>query len=95
MNLTEKFLQAMDIVMDQKLAESDRDITVTAKVVAKEPTGRYSVEYNSTIYSGVIASATYSIDDVVLMLVPQGNFDNSKSIIAKVGQEAAMVAVED
>lgn len=99
-NLTNKLLTAMDIIVDQKLANSNRDITVEAEVQLKESTGKYTVKYNATVYDGVSANGSYLSGDMVLMLVPQGDFSKEKTILSKIGQSEsdearAFMTIED
>lgn len=104
-NLVNKFLEAMDIVVDQKLANSNKDTTIVVEIVSKDPDGTYTVSKinskNSSLadqYTGVFANALYEQGNKVLMLISQDG--QEKTILSKVGQNEsdkarAFMAIED
>lgn len=83
-NISEQLLQAMDIVMEQKLTQLQFDKTIQAKVysVVDIDTGEYKVRYNGNIFSAFSndTSKTYKVNDAVYVSVPEGNFSNKKLI---------------
>ena len=83
-NISEQLLQAMDIVMEQKLTQLQFDKTIQAKVysVVNIDTGEYKVRYNGNIFSAFSndTSKTYKVNDAVYVSVPEGNFSNKKLI---------------
>ena len=87
-NISEQLLQAMDIVMEQKLTQLQFDKTIQAKVysVVDIDTGEYKVRYNGNIFSAFSndTSKTYKVNDAVYVSVPEGNFSNKKLIISLV-----------
>lgn len=87
----------MDIIVDQSLANLSRDITVVATVICeKKDNGKYDVEYQGQPYYDVpVAGGIYHKGNQVLMLVPQGNFDNDKTILSKIDQNSPYSILED
>ena len=87
-NISEQLLQAMDIVMEQKLTQLQYDKTIQAKVysVVDIDTGEYKVRYNGNIFSAFSndTSKTYKVNDAVYVSVPEGNFSNKKLITSLV-----------
>lgn len=85
MSLTDKFLQAMDIVVDQKLAESDRDITKIGKIASQSALGEYNVYYdgNNTTPCVAISSLPYAPGTNVYVLIPKGDLSNKGLILGK------------
>lgn len=87
-NISEQLLQAMDIVMEQKLTQLQFDKTIQAKVysVVDIDTGEYKVRYNGNIFSAFSndTSKTYKVNDAVYVSVPEGNFSNKKLITSLV-----------
>lgn len=87
-NISEQLLQAMDIVMEQKLTQLQFDKTIQAKIysVVDIDTGEYKVRYNGNIFSAFSndTSKTYKVNDAVYVSVPEGNFSNKKLITSLV-----------
>ena len=87
-NISEQLLQAMDIVMEQKLTQLQYDKTIQAKIysVVDIDTGEYKVRYNGNIFSAFSndTSKTYKVNDAVYVSVPEGNFSNKKLITSLV-----------
>lgn len=87
-NISEQLLQAMDIVMDQKLTQLQYDKTIQAKIysVVDIDIGEYKVRYNGNIFSAFSndTSKTYKVNDAVYVSVPEGNFSNKKLITSLV-----------
>ena len=87
-NISEQLLQAMDIVMEQKLTQLQYDKTIQAKVysVVDIDTGEYKVRYNGNIFLAFSndTSKTYKVNDAVYVSVPEGNFSNKKLITSLV-----------
>ena len=87
-NISEQLLQAMDIVMEQKLTQLQFDKTIQAKIysVVDIDTGEYKVRYNGNIFSAFSNDTfkTYKVNDAVYVSVPEGNFSNKKLITSLV-----------
>lgn len=81
----EIWLTAMDALIQNRLAGLDYDKTIKAKIIKDKGNGLYMVEQDGVIKfdAQAINNATYSINDEVYILVPQGDFSSSKVIVSK------------
>lgn len=83
-NISEQLLQAMDIIVDQKISQLEFDKTIQAIIykVENADTGEYKVRYNGNIFSAfaIDLTQTYKENDAVFVTVPEGNFSNKKLI---------------
>lgn len=91
-NVSEQLLQAMDIIMDEKLTQLAFDKTIQAIVysIVDLNTGEYKVRYNGNIFTAYASdvSKTYKLNDAVYVQVPEGNFSNKKLITAKINSDS-------
>lgn len=72
----EQLLQGIKSYVDKCLAESNRDITTTAKVVEADE-DEYTIELNGIKYSGVSTiGGICSINEMVRVMIPQGQYNN-------------------
>lgn len=84
-NITEQVLQAVDIVVDEKISQLKYDKTVQAQIcdIINLDTGEYKVRYSGNIFSAFANNLedTYKIKDEVYVTIPEDNFSNKKIII--------------
>ena len=90
--ITEQLLQAISVVADQKISQLQYDKTIQAKIYSVNDidTGEYRVRYNGNIFLAYSedTSKTYSVDDEVYVVVPEGNFSNRKIITSLVSAQS-------
>ncbi len=89
--LQNSLFEAMKVFSDYTAANSDATITIQAAItsIVDAGTGEYSVEYLGNTFS-VYANSniTYSVGDVVYILVPDGDFSKNKVILSLVNPVA-------
>lgn len=87
-NISEQLLQAIDIIAQEKLKQLQYDKTIQATIysIVDADTGEYKVRYNGNIFSAFSedTSKSYSVDDIIYVKVPEGNFSNKKLITSLV-----------
>lgn len=87
-NISEQLLQAMDIIAQEKLKQLQYDKTIQATIysIVDADTGEYKIRYNGNIFSAFSedTSKSYSVDDIIYVKVPEGNFSNKKLITSLV-----------
>lgn len=86
--ISEQLLQAMDVMMDNKVSQLKYDKTIQGEItkVVNLDSGEYKFRYNNNIFS-VFASdvtQTYEVGDEVFVTVPEGDFSNKKIIVGAV-----------
>ena len=89
--LQNSLFEAMKVFSDYTAANSDATITIQATItsVVDAGTGEYSVEYLGNTFSVYANSnVTYSVGDVVYVLVPDGDFSKNKVILSLVNPVA-------
>ena len=75
-NAYKQLLQGIQSYVNKCLAESDRDITTTARVVGTK-NGLYIVEINGVQYSDVdTIGGTCDVNEMVKVMIPQGQYNN-------------------
>lgn len=85
-NLQESILQAVDTLVQNRVAGIEADKTVIATIVACSNafTREYKVSYNGGyMVAYAQEGVTYSTNAAVYVLVPQGDFTQKKTIIGK------------
>lgn len=91
-SISEQLLQAMEIVVDEKITKLEYDKTIKGKIysIVNLDTGEYKVRYNGNIFSAFAndLSKTYKVNDQVYVNVPEGNFSNRKIITSKVSDQS-------
>lgn len=85
MNSTsESLLSAVDVLIDNALSKLEYDKTVQGTIysIVNLDTGAYQVKYSGNIFTAYAADleTTYEVDDVVYVLIPEGDFSNTKTI---------------
>ena len=72
----EQLLQGVQSYVKKCLAESDRDITTTARVVEVNE-DLYTIELNGVEYSGIdTIGGTCIVNEIVRVMIPQGQYNN-------------------
>lgn len=91
-SISEQLLQAVEVVVDEKVSKLNYDKTVQAKIysIINLDIGEYKVRYNGNIFSAFVSdlSHKYKIDDQVYVNIPEGDFSNRKIIISKVTDQS-------
>lgn len=86
MSIQEQIFQAIDIITDKKVRELKFDKTVEGLVVsdAKAETGEYEVQYQDIRFTAYSSNNTvkYKKDENVLILIPDGDMSNKKTILS-------------
>lgn len=83
--------QAIETIADSKINKLKFDKTIKAIITsdAKADIGEYEVKYQDLIFSAYASNNTvrFKVDENVLVLVPEGDMSNRKTIIASNKQE--------
>ena len=91
-SISEQLLQAVEIVVDEKISKLEYDKTIQGKIysIVNLDTGEYKVRYNGNIFSAFAAdiTKTYKVDDKVYINVPEGDFSGRKVIVSKVSDQS-------
>ena len=84
-NYSENLFQSIDTLISQKLSELKFDITLPAKIVGKtENKSKYWVNAEGVrfeAYDLTKSEGGYQIDDLIYVLIPQGDYTKSKIIM--------------
>ncbi len=87
-NISEQLLQAMDVLVDNKISKLEYDKTIKAKIteIVNLDAGEYKVRYSGNIFSAFAndLKTAYKVDDSVYVVVPEGNFSGKKLITSLV-----------
>lgn len=62
----------------------DRTIQCVIKEIKNEKTGEYLVQYNNNPVFSAFSEIKYAINDIVYVVIPEGNFNNQKFITGKI-----------
>lgn len=91
-SISEQLLEAMDTIVDQKVSELQFDKTIQATIhsIVNLDSGEYKVRYSGNIFSAFSSdlTTTYKIDDLVYVVVPEGNFSAKKMITSLVSSQS-------
>lgn len=81
----ENLCEAMKIIFDKQIKQLSFDITIDATVVdaSKAENGVYTVSHDGATFIAYSTDTSFKEKDVVMVTVPQGNYDNQKMIIGK------------
>ena len=84
-NLTEDLFESMSIISKKQLESLSFDKTIDATVTdaSKAKDGIYVVSTGNTSFIAYSTESGYQKDDVVMVTIPQGDFDKQKMIIGK------------
>lgn len=95
-SLSEALLQSIDLIAQSQADSTPATLTIEAQVVEAldEGKGIYKVKYLGNTFEATSAHADniYNIDDMVYVVVPNGNFDNNKIILSPVSPVTAEYA---
>ena len=85
LSLSQKFLEAMGIVVDQAVAQSNRDYTITGKITQNSPVnGKYYVQIaGQSDVKELNGVGSYIAGEEVYILIPQGNMSGDKLVIGR------------
>ena len=85
MDVSETLFQAVDILIDKKIeaVKFDKTIEATVENANNANNGQYTVSSGAAKFIAYSYDTQYKENDVVLVTIPQGNFDNQKIIIGK------------
>lgn len=85
MDISESIFQAVDILIDKKIESVKFDETIEATIENAEQAseGLYVVSSGAAKFVAYGYNTQYKEKDVVLVTIPQGNYDNQKIIIGK------------
>jgi protoporphyrinogen oxidase len=72
----EQLLQGIQNYVKKCVEESNRDITVTARIVSVDDDS-YTIELNGVKYSNIdTIGGTCAVNEMVHVLIPQGQYNN-------------------
>lgn len=87
-SLSNALLQSIELFAKKEANQVPATLTVEAKVVEVIDQGRgiYKVQYLGNSFEAVAANTNiiYDIDEMVYLIIPNGNFDNNKIILAPI-----------
>ena len=83
--IAEQMLEAMSMIAQSKTEQVQFDKTVEAIIedVSAASSGRYLVSSGNLTFYAFSTDTKYKKNDSVLVMIPQGNYDNQKIIISK------------
>ena len=90
MNISDSILEAIDIVIQQRLQQLNFDNTIVCTVVdnSKREEGEYTVEYQDSVrLTAYSENKTYLNDSKVYVLVPEGDWSKQKTILGRYKSE--------
>ena len=75
-NAYKQLLQGIQSYVNKCIAESNRDVTTTARVVEIK-NELYTIEINGVQYSGIdTIGGTCTVNEMVRVMIPQGQYNN-------------------
>lgn len=97
---TDALLQSMDALAKISVESSKaKTLTLEAKIaeVVDEGIGKYKVQYLDNIFYAYAANSSivYEKEDIVYIIVPEGNFDKKITILSEVSSEISKLAVTE
>lgn len=92
-DLQQSIIDAMQLVSSKTVDSTNAPVVIKGEILEEldDSTHQYSISYNNNIYKDVytIANAKYSVSTIVYVLIPDGNYDNTKWILGSVEPEAS------
>ena len=82
--LSESLLDGFSIIANSAVSNSSNDITIECEItrIIDSAKGIYTVQYTENKFTAnALNGASYAIGDSVYVLIPQGNFSNTKIIL--------------
>lgn len=85
LDYNEVFCEAVSVLIDKRLEKTKFDQTIEAKVVdkSKATLGTYTVAAGDMVFTAYSSNNEYDINDTVMVIIPQGNYDLQKIILGK------------
>lgn len=94
--LTDALTSAISAIADSSVQSKDATLTIEAEIVEiiDEGLGIYKVKYLGNIFEAITTytEVTYSIGDMVYVVIPNGNFDKNKIILSPVAPSVTSFA---
>ena len=81
----ENLCEAMKIILEKQIKQLSFDITIDATVVdaTNAKNGMYIVSHDGATFTAYSTDSSFKEKDVVMVTIPQGNYNNQKMIIGK------------
>lgn len=90
--ISDNLLNGIQLLIDKSIQQLKFDKTVQAEIVnlVNNLTGEYKVKYNGNTFSAFATnlSANYTVGDVILLKIPEGDLSNKKTIEGKANELA-------
>ena len=86
-DISNNLFEAIDLIVDKKLAEVefDRTVLVTVKQIPEDSNGQYQVEWQGAKLEAFSTNDyIYQIDDIAYMLIPRNRMDQDKFLLGPV-----------
>jgi hypothetical protein len=85
-NLGEIICEAVDTIVSKRLEGLKYDITKTCTIVdnSQKKIGKYSVTEENLIYDAYTTNTELNIGDSVIVLIPNGDYNEQKLILNKI-----------
>lgn len=85
-NLGEIICEAVDTIVSKRLEDLKYDITKTCTIIdnAQKRLGKYSVQEEILIYDAYTSNTELNIGDSVIVLIPNGDYNEQKLILNKI-----------
>ena len=84
-NYSEQIFQSIDTIISQRLNEVKFDRTITCEIIAgvKDYPNKYWISDGATKFQACVAdsSRTYTADQKVYVLIPNGNYNSADKVI--------------
>lgn len=84
-NAAENILQSIDIVAKKRIEQLELNKIVVCRIIdiSHRSKGEYGVEKENVTYKAYSDAATYSLNERVYVLIPNGDFNETKFIIGR------------
>jgi hypothetical protein len=85
-DIQQSLLQSIDYLITNRLSSLAKEQTITCTITecTNSLTGEYKVQYQNGFFAAYVQNeASYNVGDSVYVLVPQGDYSNTKVIISK------------
>ena len=92
--LDQSILQAVDAIAKSNVKASNATLTIECTIIDVEDAGQqlYRVKYKDNSFVVTSSSGTYSVGDIVYVLVPEGDFSKTKMILGAVTTSSTNLA---
>lgn len=84
-NYAEELFAAIDEIIRKRFETLEKDVTIpcTVEDISKANEGKYIVHYNNLTLTAYSENINYTLGDTVWVLIPAGDYNNTKFIIGK------------